>query len=100
MTRLHLRDTDKQQLCSLVNQYLPGVSVWVYGSRINGRSHDGSDLDVVLRSEDLSALDYDQLQALRETLTESDIPILVDLRDWAALPKTFHQEITKAYVEL
>lgn len=100
MSRLHLRQQDQQALCDLISQYVPDVSVWVYGSRINGRSHDGSDLDVVLRSGDLSVIDFERMQALRDAICESNIPILIDIRDWAVLPESFHQEILKAYIEL
>ncbi len=31
--------------------YLPKQSVWVYGSRIKGTAHDGSDLDLVINIE-------------------------------------------------
>ena len=32
----------------LLSEHLPGVEFWACGSRVDGRSHDGSDLDLVL----------------------------------------------------
>ncbi len=42
---LDVKPRHREQIERLLREYLPGVEVWVYGSRINGRSHEGSDLD-------------------------------------------------------
>ena len=47
--RLHLQPRHREQIEALLRKHLPGVDVWAYGSRVNGRSHDGSDLDLALR---------------------------------------------------
>ena len=100
MADLYLREQDKAVLLQLLAQYLPKVSAWVYGSRINGTAHEASDLDIVLRSKDLTPIDYWALEAFIEAIRESSIPILVEARDWARLPKSFHTEILKHYVVL
>ncbi len=100
MADLYLREQDKAVLLQLLAQYLPKVSAWVYGSRINGTAHEASDLDIVLRSKDLTPIDYWALEAFIEAIRESSIPILVEARDWARLPKSFHAEILKHYVVL
>ena len=81
-------------------KYLPGVEVWAYGSRVNGQSHSASDLDLVLRGPGLKEIDTIKLCELKEVLTESSIPFLVELRDWFNLPKSFHKEIKNNYVVL
>ena len=97
---LFLRDKDKQQLLKLLADYLPTVTAWAYGSRVNGDAHDTSDLDLVLRSADLSPIPVLELEDFLEALTNSNIPILVEARDWARLPASFHVEIVKNYVVL
>jgi len=97
---LNLREKHRLLLENLVRQYLPDIEVWVYGSRINGRSHDGSDLDLVLRSPDLMPIDSRKFQAFIDALRESNIPFLVDVRDWARLPKDFQGEIQRNYLIL
>lgn len=97
-TNLALEQSYREDIESIIRQHLPGVEVWAYGSRINGESHEGSDLDLVLRTKDLSPVDYDDFLALKESLTESSIPFLVEVRDWARLPESFHSEIKKEYV--
>lgn len=98
--RLYLREKDKQALLQLLDRYLPTVTVWVYGSRITGQAHDTSDLDIILRSTDLSRIPISELEDFLEALRESNIPILVEARDWARLPTSFHQEILNDYVVL
>lgn len=98
--KLHLRQQDRERLLAFLEIHLPDVEVWAYGSRVNGRSHDGSDLDLVLRSPDLSPIDLDKLNALDEALKESNIPIIIEARDWNRLPESFHREIERNYVVL
>ena len=100
MNNLYLRDKDKHKLLQLLNLYLPTVSVWAYGSRVTGQAHDTSDLDLVLRSADLTKIPFDELETFLEALRESTIPIIVEARDWARLPASFHEEILKNYVVL
>ena len=95
--RLALPRRYRDQLEALLSEHVPGVEVWAYGSRVNGRSHDGSDLDLVLRGSALEPLDggyYDLLEAIEK----SSIPILVQTHDWAMLPESFHREIERDYV--
>ena len=79
---------------------MPGVEVWAYGSRVNGRSHDGSDLDLALRGPGLKEIQADRLATFTEALRDSTIPFLVDARDWARLPEGFHREIEREHVVL
>jgi len=82
----------------LLGSHVPTAEVWAYGSRIRGEAHEGSDLDLVVRNpEDLSRPQND-LWELREAFSESEIPILVDVFDWARIPEEFRREISRAHV--
>lgn len=98
--RLHLSAKHRQILESLLREHLPDVEVWAYGSRISGRSHDGSDLDLVLRAPGLEKIPAERLLNFEEAIRESSIPFLVEARDWARLPDRFHGEIEREYVAL
>ena len=98
--RLHLSERHRRALEALLREHLPGVEVWAYGSRVNGRSHDGSDLDLVLRGPGLEEIPVEQLAAFEDAVRESRIPFLVEARDWARLPERFHREIEREYVVL
>ena len=98
--RLHLTAGHRAIVEALLRQHLPEVEVWAYGSRVNGLSHDGSDLDLVLRGPGLGRIDASRLADLEKALRDSTIPFLVEARDWARLPESFRREIEREYVVL
>ncbi|MXY93504.1 MAG: nucleotidyltransferase domain-containing protein [Caldilineaceae bacterium SB0670_bin_27] len=98
--RLHLRLRHRRMLENILRAHLPDVEVWAYGSRISGASHDGSDLDLVLRSPELNQIPVSKLADLDKALRESTIPFLIEARDWARLPENFHCEIIRDHVVL
>lgn len=98
--RLHLKPEHREVLVGLLEKHLPGVEVWAYGSRVNGRSHDGSDLDLVLRGPGLNEIPGNQLLEFKQAVSNSNIPILVEARDWARLPERFHREIESNHLVL
>jgi predicted nucleotidyltransferase len=83
---------------AILRRYVPKAEVRAYGSRISGGSHDASDLDIVLRLPDGAAVPREDVSGLKDALSESDIPFIVDARDWAGLPENFREEILKACV--
>lgn len=89
----HLR-----QIEAMLREHLPETVVWAYGSRVNGRSHPGSDLDLVLRSPTLEPIPAERIRALRKAFHDTTIPFLIEARDWAALPEGFRREIERRYV--
>ncbi len=95
---MKIREKDKLVLLRIFDEMLPdSLVVWAYGSRVNGTAHDGSDLDLVIRTADLQPLDMEIYTTLREKIRESNVAILVELRDWARLPSRFHEQIVKKH---
>jgi predicted nucleotidyltransferase len=92
-----LREKDKQTLLQLFSAVTIPIEIWAYGSRVNGSAHEGSDLDLVIRSENLKPLPLELYSELSEKIRDSNIPILVELRDWAMLPQSFHRNIEQQY---
>ena len=92
-----LRDKDKDRLIALFAEIIEPVEVWAYGSRVSGTAHAGSDLDLVLRSQSLDKVSIETLKELKEKIRESNIPIIVELFDWARLPESFHNNIMANY---
>jgi predicted nucleotidyltransferase len=97
ISNMLLREKDKDALFAIFQSMGTPIEVWAYGSRVNGKAHSGSDLDLVLRTSDLKPLDMDDYSLLCEKITNSNIPILVELRDWAMLPTSFHENIKAKY---
>ncbi len=92
-----LRNKDRDRLLAIFSALDLSMEVWAYGSRVNGDAHEGSDLDLVIRPKDLEKLPIESLMSLKDAIRESNIPILVQLFDWARLPKQFHTNIKARY---
>lgn len=79
----------------IVARHLPGAEVWAYGSRVRGTAHEGSDLDLVARNPADLEQPLSAIQELRKAFSESDLPILVEVLDWACVPESFRREIAR-----
>lgn len=88
-----LRDKDRNTLLAIFSNSEIPMEVWAYGSRVSGEAHEGSDLDLVIRTPNLQSLPIDAFLNLKVKIRESNIPIKVDLFDWARLPESFHLNI-------
>lgn len=98
---LDLRDAHLLEVRRLIQTYLPNEEVWAYGSRVNGGGHEMSDLDLAVRHPaNLSARQGAALGALRAAFSDSNLPLIVDLHDWAALPKPFQDSISARHIVL
>jgi hypothetical protein len=51
----------------------------------------------VLRSDSLTSISFINYTNLCEKIKNSNIPILVELRDWAMLPDSFHKNILEQH---
>ena len=90
----------RRTLEALLREHLPDVGVWAYGSRVNGRCHAGSDLDLVIRGPGLEKIPADRLADFADAVRDSTIPFLIEARDWARLPERFRREIEGHHVVL
>lgn len=97
MLEMLIREKDRQAIIEILNKVQEPFEVWAYGSRVLGTAHEGSDLDLVVRTPNLEPLASKTLNALREAIRESNIPIWVELHDWARLPDSFQKNIEARY---
>ncbi len=95
-----LKDKHRQLLEALFRSLEQPIEVWAYGSRVQGTAHEGSNLDLVVRTADLQPLPPGVLARLREQLRESNLPIPVDVADWGTLPESFRQKVKRHYEPL
>ena len=86
---LDLRPEWLETVQCLIAAHIPDAEVWAYGSRVQGTSHEGSDLDLVVRNPNDPNRPQANLSNLREALSESNLPILLDLLDWARIQRVF-----------
>ena len=94
---MQLKNKSKKILLDIFSGLPLSGEVWAYGSRTMHTAHDGSDLDLVIVTPDRRKLPIDVLMELKEKIRESNIPILVDLFDWARLPESFQKNIDAAH---
>ena len=87
-----------EQVQALLRAHVPHTEVWAYGSRVTGSGHEASDLDLVLRNPQNLLEETSVLYDLKEAFIESNLPIRVDIMDWARIPESFHREVERAHV--
>ena len=93
-----IKDRHRDILLKTIEKYFTfPVEVWAYGSRIDGTSHDSSDLDLVVRSKDLSRINWEIMLGFISQLKEDNIPFIIQAWDWATLPENFHRQIEKKH---
>jgi len=98
MTSLILEQADCDTVLEILRRRIPDRTVWVFGSRTNGKARKYSDLDlVVVGSEPIPNEIYDELI---EDFDDSELPIRVDLLDWNRIDDSFKPYIMKHHVVL
>ena len=80
-----------QQVRHIFNACLPGADVRIFGSRIKGTATAYSDLDLVVLGDEPKNPKI--MSAVKDRLSESDLPFLVDVLDWADLSESFRTVI-------
>lgn len=82
---------------NILSKHVPHSIVWAYGSRVTGGCHEGSDLDLVIIDPQNPTLHQENLFKLKDVFSESELPILVDVMDWALIPESFKEKIKEKY---
>lgn len=78
--------------------HLPAGRVFAFGSRVRGTARRFSDLDLAVQAE--RPLELEILGALRSAFSQSDLPIKVDVVDWATLGEPLRGVIASELVAL
>lgn len=95
MNNIFLKDEYYKILQNIFSAYCPNAEILAYGSRINNNAHDGSDLDLVVKSFNDNSK---SIIELREILNQSNIPFLIDINEYGYLPKSFQEEIDRHHI--
>ena len=96
MSKLFVEQRHLEMLKNIFKEFCPEAKIYAYGSRINGRAHEGSDLDLTIKNFPKDKYLFE----LKEILSESDIPFLVDVNLYENLPNSFKEEIEKNNIEI
>ena len=96
MTKEQIIDLSPPQnkiLQKILRQQIPNKTVWAFGSRVEWRASETSDLDLVAHK-----CSGAEIADLKEALEESALHCSVDVLNWEDIPDSFRANIKKHYV--
>jgi uncharacterized protein len=96
--QIALSDDQLAIVRSIAGRLLAGFDVYVFGSRVAGRSGRYSDLDLAVRGP--SALSLALRAEVQEAFDESDLPFRVDIVDWTLSSTVFRGIIERTGTRL
>jgi len=88
---LDISETERRIVGDILRLIVPHCTVLAYGSRVRGGSHQGSDLDLVVK--DKEKVPFEKMIALKEAFDESNLTFSIDVLDWNILPERFRKNI-------
>jgi predicted nucleotidyltransferase len=94
-----LKDEERNLVKSLVKAYVPDVKIYAYGSRTTDDVKPYSDLDIAL-DKNGEKIDFRNIFDIKELMSASRLPFLVDVSDWSSLSDEFKDIIKDDLVEL
>lgn len=99
---LHLPESWLREVQAILRAHLPEAEVWAYGSRVKGDHHEASDLDLVARFPEAAdkTKRFLSLDETKAAFIDSNLPIIVQIVDWDAIPQSFRDEIQPRYIVL
>lgn len=90
---IDLEPRDWVDVVRILHEQVPGIEVWAFGSRAKHTAKPYSDLDLALITQ--QPLSLERMAAITEAFATSDLPIRVDVVDWASTSDAFRQIIVK-----
>ncbi len=96
ISSITLSQQDWNEVRRILSHYLPGYTVWAFGSRVTGTAKPYSDLDLVVQTDE--PLTLESMATIKDAFDESDLTIRVDVVDWAATSDHFREIIQQQYV--
>jgi predicted nucleotidyltransferase len=79
------------ELRRIFREHVPECEVRVFGSRVSGSARRFSDVDLLLVGPE--KLDWRRIESLKDALSASDLPMIVDVIDWHAISEDFKNAI-------
>ena len=92
---LDISEDERRIVGDILRLIVPHCTVLAYGSRVRGESHQGSDLDLVVK--DKEKVPFERMNVLKEAFDESNLTFSVDVLDWNILPEQFRKSIEENY---
>ncbi len=90
---LDLKPEMLETVKKILVEHVPEFDVLAFGSRVTGAVKEFSDLDLVIMTKE--PLSIRRISRLKEAFSESDLPLKVDIVDWAATDENFRAIIQR-----
>lgn len=84
---------DWADVVRILHEQVPAIEVWAFGSRAKRTAKPYSDLDLALITR--QPLSLEQLATITDAFATSDLPIRVDVVDWASTSEAFRKIIER-----
>ncbi len=78
-------------VCQVLDTFLPGREIMVFGSRTTNTAKHYSDLDIVIMGTD--KVNFQTLALLKDAFSESNLPFRVDVLQWCRINPEFKKVI-------
>ena len=91
-----LNTHDWSEVTRILQTHVPEYTVWAFGSRVTGTHKPYSDLDIAILTD--TPLSIACMATIIDAFDESDLPIRVDVVDWAATSASFRDIIQQHFV--
>jgi len=92
---IDIRPADLETVREILRRHVPGYEVLAFGSRVRWTARDYSDLDLAIRSD--KPIPSKIISAIKEELSESNLPMRVDVLDMASVDEKFRRIIEEEY---
>jgi type I restriction enzyme S subunit len=93
---IDLNPRDWQIVRDILARHVPQYEVWAFGSRAKRTAKEYSDLDLAIITDQPMSLSLSA--AISDDFVESDLPIKVDVVDWATTSEAFRRIIEQQKV--
>lgn len=96
ISTLFLSKLEVEELKSILVSNLSEEDVIIFGSRVSGRMHEHSDLDIAIKGE--GKLTFELISNLRESFESASFSFRVDLLDYHRISREFQEVIDRTGV--
>lgn len=95
---IKLSEKELRLVKNILKNCASNYEVLVFGSRVNGNTHEHSDLDIALRGSD--KIDLLLLADIKDEFQNSDLRFRVDIIDFNRISTEFQKVILSSYAIL
>lgn len=94
-TMIDIKEEYLTEIRRILAKHVSDCEVRVFGSRIEGKAREFSDLDLVLVGGE--KLNWRKVERLKDAFASSNLPMTIDIIDWHAISNEFRAIIENHY---